>query len=363
MDFITQVKRPGEEEPTKPTMAVESSSSSEEDSCFFGCCFGGNKKKKRSSSKNTSSKNTSSKPVGGLAVPTNGVNRDSSPMNSPRISNALPVSGNDTGDVHALLGPQRPERKGRKCLVLDLDETLVHSSFQEVERYDFKISVEIENVTYTVFVAKRPGVDEFMKRMGEVYEVVVFTASLSKYADPVLDLLDIHKVVDWRLFREHCTFVKNTYVKDMGRMGRPITSVMIIDNSPHSYAFNPENAIPCDSWFEDVNDRELYEFIPILTEISKCDNVIKELEARKMNGYSAVMGIENDGSDTSDYYSTTQSDSYTSDSYSSESNQTTDDSANNPSGTGSSQGSRTTGSQTGSQTGTTSSQNSSGSST
>ncbi|CAJ0649883.1 1411_t:CDS:2, partial [Entrophospora sp. SA101] len=30
--------------------------------------------------------------------------------------------------------------------------------------------------------------------MGELYEVVVFTASLSKYADPVLDMLDIHRV-------------------------------------------------------------------------------------------------------------------------------------------------------------------------
>lgn len=32
-------------------------------------------------------------------------------------------------------------------------------------------------------------------------------------------------------------------------MGRPIKEIMILDNSPHSYAFNPENAIPCESWF------------------------------------------------------------------------------------------------------------------
>jgi len=198
---------------------------------------------------------------------------------------------------------------------LDLDETLVHSSFQEVPRYDFKITVEIEGITYTVFVAKRPGVDEFLRKMGEVYEIVVFTASLSKYADPVLDLLDIHKVVDWRLFREHCTFVKNTYVKDMGRMGRPINTVMIIDNSPHSYAFNPENAIPCESWFDDFNDHELLDFIPVLTEISKCENVIVELEERKMNGHQALLGVHDNYSESSGYYST--SSEYTSE-YSSE---------------------------------------------
>jgi RNA polymerase II subunit A small phosphatase-like protein len=31
-----------------------------------------------------------------------------------------------------------------------------------------------------VNVIKRPGVDDFLKKMGEIYEVVVFTASMSK---------------------------------------------------------------------------------------------------------------------------------------------------------------------------------------
>lgn len=96
-------------------------------------------------------------------------------------------------------------------------------------------------------------------------------------------------------------------------MGRPITSIMIIDNSPHSYAFNPENAVPCESWFDDMNDTELFELIPILQEIAKVDNVISELEARKMNGYSALMGLNNSESEdhSSEYYSTTSSQSAT----------------------------------------------------
>ena len=53
----------------------------------------------------------------------------------------------------------------------------------------------------------------FLKAMGEIYEVVVFTASLSKYADPVLDQLDIHRVVKHRLFRESCYNNKGNYVK------------------------------------------------------------------------------------------------------------------------------------------------------
>jgi len=171
-------------------------------------------------------------------------------------------------------------------LVLDLDETLVHSSFQPVDRYDFLIPVEIDGNTYQVYVAKRPHVDEFLKKMGEVYEVVVFTASLSKYADPVLDLLDIHKVIDFRLFREHCTCINDIYVKDMSIMGRPIESIFIIDNSPHAYSLQPESAVPCISWFDDYEDNELLEFIPVLTRIAdpSVKNVVVELERLKMNG-------------------------------------------------------------------------------
>jgi RNA polymerase II subunit A small phosphatase-like protein len=52
--------------------------------------------------------------------------------------------------------------------------------------------------------------------------VVIFTASLSKYADPVIDLLDKHRVCKHRLFREACTSHKGNYVKDLLRLGRPI---------------------------------------------------------------------------------------------------------------------------------------------
>lgn len=79
-----------------------------------------------------------------------------------------------------LLPPVTDRFRGKKCLVLDLDETLVHSSFKILHQADFTIPVEIEGQYHNVYVIKRPGVDQFMKRVGELYEVVVFTASVSK---------------------------------------------------------------------------------------------------------------------------------------------------------------------------------------
>eukprot|EP01126_Amoeba_proteus_P006425 TRINITY_DN1224_c0_g1_i1.p1 TRINITY_DN1224_c0_g1~~TRINITY_DN1224_c0_g1_i1.p1 ORF type:complete len:179 (+),score=21.33 TRINITY_DN1224_c0_g1_i1:142-678(+) len=98
--------------------------------------------------------------------------REKKPTAPYRDDHLLPPLSNTGRHAHP--------KCGKKCLVLDLDETLVHSSFKPVDRYDFIIPVEIEGTVYQVYVAKRPGVDEFMKKVGELFEVVIFTASLSK---------------------------------------------------------------------------------------------------------------------------------------------------------------------------------------
>ncbi|PPQ99724.1 hypothetical protein CVT24_009707 [Panaeolus cyanescens] len=172
-----------------------------------------------------------------------------------------------------LLPPIAPEHVGRKCLVLDLDETLVHSSFKAVQQADFIVPVEIEYHWHHFHVLKRPGVDDFLKQMGDLYEVVIFTASLSKYADPVLDKLDIHRVVAHRLFRESCFNHKGNYVKDLSQLGRPIADTIILDNSPASYIFHPNNAVPVSSWFNDPHDAELTDLIPFLADLTTVPDV------------------------------------------------------------------------------------------
>lgn len=187
---------------------------------------------------------------------------------------ATPPSGRRSISGHTkLLKPISPEHFGRKCLALDLDETLVHSSFQPVQNADFVIPVLIDDVFHHVYVLKRPGVDEFMKRMGKIYEIVVYTASLSKYADPLLDKLDIHNVITARLFREHCVYFQGHYVKDMSLLNRPIHECIIVDNSPMSYAFHPENAIPCGTYIDSPHDKEMWQLADFLESISKVSDV------------------------------------------------------------------------------------------
>ena len=111
-------------------------------------------------------------------------------------------------DEPYLLGPKRRSSDiGKKTLVLDLDETLVHSSFKPIENPDIILPVEIEGNICNIFILVRPGVQEFLKRMHKHWEIVVFTASLSKYADPLVDIIDPNKVCSYKLFREHCTWL------------------------------------------------------------------------------------------------------------------------------------------------------------
>lgn len=181
------------------------------------------------------------------------------------------------GEGKALLAEIRAEDVNKKCLVIDLDETLVHSSFKPISNADFIVPVEIDGTIHQVYVLKRPFVDEFLMKVGELYECVLFTASLAKYADPVTDLLDKWDVFRARLFRESCVFHRGNYVKDLGRLGRELNKIIIVDNSPASYIFHPENAVPVVSWFDDMDNKELLELIPFFEELSKADNIYSVL--------------------------------------------------------------------------------------
>ncbi|KAL7577086.1 hypothetical protein ACA910_019693 [Epithemia clementina (nom. ined.)] len=178
-----------------------------------------------------------------------------------------------TEDIPKILPSIHPNDVGKKCLVLDLDETLVHSSFRAVPGADFVIPVQIEDVVHFVYVAKRPGVDDFLVEMAKHYEIVIYTASLNKYADPLLDLLDPHKTIRSRLFRESCVYYEGNYVKDLSLLDRDLSQTIIVDNSPSSYIFHPENAIDCTSFIDDQNDRELDQIGAFLADVRNVADV------------------------------------------------------------------------------------------
>lgn len=190
-----------------------------------------------------------------------------------------------------LLPLLKPEHRDKNTLVLDLDETLVHSSSSRASHnpdsgHDIKLPLILDDgQRCEVFVKLRPFVHDFLRSVGEMFEVVVFTASVSKYASPLISVLDPEgKYCHHRLYREHCTETPGTtnsinYVKDLTLLGRSLNKVIIIDNSPIAYLFQPRNAIPCTSWHGDTDDNELPQFLPLLQLLSVVDDVYPILDA------------------------------------------------------------------------------------
>lgn len=96
-----------------------------------------------------------------------------------------------------------------------------------------------------------------------------------------MDQLDTQRVTSVRLFREACVHYCGNYVKDLSRLGRDMRDIIIVDNSPHSYAFHPYNAIAIDSWFEDMEDTQLDELHEFLVGLASVENVSTILDATK----------------------------------------------------------------------------------
>lgn len=192
---------------------------------------------------------------------------------SPRKQKQIGAPGSTIELRKSILPPRSPDDLTKKCLVLDLDETLVHSSFRPTSNPDLIIPVNIDDTVYQVYVCKRPGAEEFLVKMSKIYEIVVYTASLSKYADPLLDKLDAEGVIRYRLYREHCVQYEGNYVKDLSLLDRNISQTIIVDNSPMAYIFHPRNAIGCSSFIDDPDDRELESISSFLTKIQDVKDV------------------------------------------------------------------------------------------
>ncbi|KAB2060753.1 hypothetical protein ES319_A10G040700v1 [Gossypium barbadense] len=165
-------------------------------------------------------------------------------------------------------------RRNPITLVLDLDETLVHSTLEPCDDADFTFTVFFNMKEHTVFVKQRPHLHKFLEKVAEMFEVVIFTASQSIYAEQLLDILDPdRKLISRRVYRESCIFSDGSYTKDLTVLGVDLAKVAIIDNSPQVYRLQVNNGIPIKSWFDDPSDCALISLLPFLETLVDIDDV------------------------------------------------------------------------------------------
>jgi len=208
----------------------------------------------------------------------------------------------------------------QKTLVLDLDETLIHS-LAKGGRMSSGHMVEVKLNTPVAlsapqpgqatpvlgpqhpilyYVHKRPHCDEFLRKVSKWFKLVVFTASVQEYADPVIDWLEVErKHFVGRYYRQHCTFRNGAYIKDLSSIEPDLSKVIILDNSPVSYIFHEgqftanlravvqvlksalDNAIPIEGWINDPTDNDLLHLIPMLEALQYVTDVRALLALRR----------------------------------------------------------------------------------
>jgi CTD small phosphatase-like protein 2 len=170
--------------------------------------------------------------------------------------------------------PVKSKGDSRKTLVLDLDETLVHCSVGRMDNADLRFPVQFNGVEYEINARKRPHMVEFLDCVSQHFEVVVFTASQEVYARRLLDLIDPEgKYVHHRLYRDSCMPVCGNYLKDLNCLGRDLSQVLLVDNSPHAFGYQVDNGVPIMSWFDDTSDKELLSLLPFLDRILGAEDV------------------------------------------------------------------------------------------
>ena len=208
------------------------------------------------------------------------INNNIQGINTNNVNNTHIISHDNlknyiyNSSAPSLLNIDNNNKQEKKSLILDLDETLVHSSFFPFERAsDLTLPIKVDNHNRLVYILRRPYAIEFMKEMSQYYEIIIYTASIPEYASNLLDELDKYNIISKRYYRYNCILNKGMYIKDLRIIGKPFKDLIIIDNNPISYAYNINNGLPILSWYGDREDIELLKLIPLLKFLSKVDDV------------------------------------------------------------------------------------------
>ena len=183
----------------------------------------------------------------------------------------------------------------KKLLLIDLDETLIHSEFRNRENYKeldafvkaTKCSVKTfsfsdENCIYFMDVFFRPYLKSFLQEISKYFDLAIFTAAMKNYADTIIDYIDPkNEYFQFRLYRDACIPIQNKlYIKDL-RIIKDYdpSNVILMDNSLYSFMNQPSNGMLVNSFYTNHNDNQLINAKSFLIEhIYPCEDVRKECE-------------------------------------------------------------------------------------
>jgi CTD small phosphatase-like protein 2 len=168
-----------------------------------------------------------------------------------------------------------PGKEGKKTIIFDLDETLVHiCDMSSASQINLKIWLNfVDSMNYGVLL--RPYTMQCLHKAKDLFEIILFTASEEKYARAIINYLDPdHCIFDHCFFKQACINVNGFWVKDLRIfMNRQLKNMIIVDNFMPSYLFQLENGIPVTTWTGEFYDKKLLHVIEMMDVLSQAHDV------------------------------------------------------------------------------------------
>ncbi|XP_042296198.1 mitochondrial import inner membrane translocase subunit TIM50 isoform X2 [Sceloporus undulatus] len=138
-------------------------------------------------------------------------------------------------------------------LVIELTDVLLHPEWSLVTGWRFK---------------KRPGIDNLFQQLAPLYEIVVFTSETGMTAFPLIDSVDPHGFISYRLFRDATRYMDGHHVKDISCLNRDPAKVVVVDCKKEAFRLQPFNGMALKKWDGNSDDRTLFDLTAFLKTVA-----------------------------------------------------------------------------------------------
>ena len=152
-------------------------------------------------------------------------------------------------------------KKYKYTLILDLDETLIYLKNKINISNNDKF---LNNPFSSSILILRPGLIDFLKKMKQIYELIIFSSGTLDYIMPILKIIEKKgKFFEYILYRKHISLLKNgEYYKDLSLLNRNLKNVIIVDDMAKNFVLHKSNGICIKPFKGDViNNRNTLELL------------------------------------------------------------------------------------------------------
>jgi RNA polymerase II subunit A small phosphatase-like protein len=131
----------------------------------------------------------------------------------------------------------------RKTVVLDLDETLIHTTVHRSS-----LLVDLFRLLDGSYLEMGPGLRSFMNHAIENVEMFIYTFAKRSSAERIIRIIAPLLPFDRALFRDSCCVQNDRVYKDLEMLGRNLKNVVLIDDNPEIWEFYPKNTFIVKRW-------------------------------------------------------------------------------------------------------------------